>query len=451
MDTAGRTAQTFKRLQQQMQVSAMDARSGVAQTGVPMGSVANPIDPLIVALELSQRLASMMEYEEKITDKCLKLDARSELRAAIHHLTNVSFAGGRLVANGVDIVTELGQAIGAYDDKQYRMFGDNVGLAARKVLISQKSDSLEKLFHEPSPRDIEETTSNLVRSLFGGDMQVQISTDGVTTLAPPPPGYFVTPGSNVTPPLVPWTLLPASEVNVDLHKCIVGNQLLFTDAWKPMWSIMNKLTATSSSNLDMPMIEKATGEGAEGFGAFAMSLLDVQIALRRCGFNSEQEAILLDSIAAGKGFHSKVDMPKEKLSKTYATKNVAKAVDAWEDERYDEFGKRMGTTLRELLLETFPGKYKVDHVGTLRGTEQVVGLVELGMEAPGLEKRGPFSSVRGLLAAAFLVPSFLLAASVLRAWRTGRQEWPRYGTLLEDAEVPNVAVFEREEQEENLV
>merc|ERR1712137_1371134 len=109
-----------------------------------------------------------------------------------------------------------------------------------------------------------------------------------------------------------------------------------------MWSIMNKLAATSSSDLDMPMIEKATGEGAEGFGAFAMSLLDVQIALRRCGFNSEQEAILLDSIAAGRGFHSKVDLPEEKLSKTYATKNVAKAVDAWEGKRYDEFGKRMG-------------------------------------------------------------------------------------------------------------
>merc|ERR1712167_123436 len=126
-------------------------------------------------------------------------------------------------------------------------------------------------------------------------------------------------------------------------------------------------------------IEKATGEGAEGFGALAMSMLDVQIALRRCGFNTEQEAILLDSIAAGKGFHSKMNMPEEKLSKAYATRNVAKAVDAWEDQRYDEFGKRMGTTLRELLLETFPDKYVVDNQGALRThVKQVVGLAELG-------------------------------------------------------------------------
>lgn len=455
MDTAGRTAQTFKALQQQTQV--ITQQSKVAGSPLQVGEAApvvappaNPVDPLIVAFELSQRLAMIMEYERKISRKCLKSDARKQIEAASHHLSNVTFTEGRLVANGVDIVTELGEAIGAYDDKQYRAFGDKIGLAARKVLLSEKSDALEKLFHTPSQDDIEETTSNLVRSLFQGDMHVQIATDGVTTWAPLPSGYPQATPFNiaaVSTSLVPWMLLPASEVNVDLHQCIVGNQALFNSAYGALWSIMGKLSDASTS-IDMPTIEKATGEGADGFGLLATSLLDVQIALRRCGFNAEQEAILMDSIEAGKGFHSKLAVPKETLSKAYTTKNVAGAVDAWENERYGEFGKRIGTTLRELLIETFPGKYEVNGNGALR--REVIGLADKrGMEKAIVKadsKAAPFELVRATIAVAAIVPSLLLVAILLRAWRAQRQECHPYSTLLVTAEV-STPVFDREPQE----
>jgi hypothetical protein len=349
-----------------------------AQAGVNVNPNAqNPVDPLIAGIELSQRLSSMMEFEEKISSSCLKNDAKAELKAASQHLSNLTFVGGRMVANGVDIITELGKAAGAYDDKNYRLFGDNMGLAARKVLLSPKGGGIHELLFKPTDDDVEDATQGLVKTLFQKGMTLQVSTDAITTMAPPPPHYVAMftppPGSNVTiqpaPTLVPWTLLPGTEVNVDLHQCVAGNQALFKDAWQPVWSVMSKMAKgeTVGASRDMNVVEKATGEGAEGFGALAMSMLDAQIALRRCGFSAEQEAILYDSMEAGRGFHTKFEGgDHEEYSKGDMSATVAQAVKMWKDKNFKQFGEHMGAAMRDLTMEVFPEKYYVDADGRLK-------------------------------------------------------------------------------------
>merc|ERR1739845_279100 len=85
-------------------------------------------------------------------------------------------------------------------------------------------------------------------------------------------------------------------------------------------------------------VERTTEGSAQGFGALAVSLLDLQIALRRCGLTTEQEAILWDAVEAGSNIYSNVSMDDKPYSAADSTDNAARAVEAWEDRRFDKFG-----------------------------------------------------------------------------------------------------------------
>lgn len=144
-----------------------------------------------------------------------------------------------------------------------------------------------------------------------------------------------------------------------------------------------------------------------------MSFLDLQIALRRCGFTTEQEAILWDAMVVGKGVHMKLEIPEgEAMDMPDASGNTARAVRDWRARRYDKFGERLGVALREVVLEAFPEKYWVDDTGALR--TQLISLADAGDGAPL-----PTFAARGgavaLLSAALVSAAALLA---VRAWRT---------------------------------
>eukprot|EP00928_Gymnodinium_smaydae_P079096 TRINITY_DN63110_c0_g1_i1.p1 TRINITY_DN63110_c0_g1~~TRINITY_DN63110_c0_g1_i1.p1 ORF type:complete len:614 (-),score=163.07 TRINITY_DN63110_c0_g1_i1:91-1932(-) len=425
LDTAGRTAQSMKafaaqaqaakslqqaqmsprmamrasQMQPQMSPQMAQAYPGMAQappgtygaTGaygptppgaVPYGgSGLNPVDPLIAGLEITTRISRMMELENKVADKCLHQDAKDALKAAARHMHNMSYVGGHLISNGVDIMTELTKAVSAYEEGDYRAFGDNFGMAARKTLLSKEGEGLHGLLHAPTRAEIEEVTSSLVGSMFGHDMTLEVWTDPITTMAPPPAMYYMPPTAmpplpngtivyaNTQPPPaeVPWVLLPAADVKVDLHSCVQGNQKLFKTAWSPVFKVMSKMAQTSTAD-GMTMLEKGTATGAEGMGALAMSMLDMQIALRRCGFTAEQEAILWDAMEAGKGWHTKFHVPDDETEheNEQISKNMAHAVTEWKDRDYDQFGKRLGVALREMAITAFPEKYFVDSNGRLR-------------------------------------------------------------------------------------
>jgi hypothetical protein len=430
MDTAGRTAQTMHILTSQKSGDALAASMAAAQAGMNVNpNNQNPVDPLIAGIEISQRLSSMMEFEEKISSKCLKEDAKAELKSASQHLGNLSFMGGRLVANGVDIMTDLGKAAGAYDNQNYRLFGDMMGLAARKVLLSQKGEGIQEITGiKPTAEDVADVTNGLVRSLFKEGMTLQVSSDALTTMAPLPPQYMAmytpAPGTNVTaeppPTLVPWTLLPAAEVNVDLHQCVAGNKELFKDAWTPVWNICSKMAkgqAVSMGTADMSAVEKATGEGAEGFGALAMSMLDAQIALRRCGFTAEQEAILYDAFqAGGKSIHTKFESgDHQEFTKGDMSEITADAIDAWKGKNFQKFGQLVGQALRDITIETFPEKYYVDSDGRLRQR-----LVQLSKASTGSVAMA--SGSMRFVVLAFI--SFILAIGLVIRGR-GHLQWYR--------------------------
>merc|ERR1712070_370506 len=96
---------------------------------------------------------------------------------------NATYVGGRLIANGVDILTELTDATSAYDSGKLRKFGEDLGGAWRKVLLSKRS---YMDFEMPSSEDMSKMTQGLVASLFGNGMTLHLATDQ-QIVAPVPP------------------------------------------------------------------------------------------------------------------------------------------------------------------------------------------------------------------------------------------------------------------------
>eukprot|EP00927_Polykrikos_kofoidii_P066393 TRINITY_DN619_c0_g2_i1.p1 TRINITY_DN619_c0_g2~~TRINITY_DN619_c0_g2_i1.p1 ORF type:complete len:564 (-),score=89.29 TRINITY_DN619_c0_g2_i1:393-2084(-) len=357
LDTTTRAAQTF--------------RAMTAQIASPLPRTSrSAVDPVLAGVEFSQRIASLVDFAEKIAAHCLKRSARDELRAAGRHMSNLTYVGEQLVSNGVDILSEFALAFGHLDRKEYTMFGENIGFACRKVLLEKGRSTGTTA--EISPKAIEAVAAGLVSSLFSPGSWMMISTNAITTWAPPPPVFMPTAsprtavfGSSAIRPqatLMPWTVMPAMVMNVDLHRCISDNVELFQHAWGPIWKVMGGLVEDLESGRSLE-----DGGGVRGFGELAISMLDVQVAMSRCGLTSEQEMILWDGIRAGHRFNTEFHMGGDQATTTgdVAT-SFAKAVEAWGSQRWFSFGSSLGETLRKISTKLFSEKYSVDESGIRR-------------------------------------------------------------------------------------
>lgn len=147
-----------------------------------------------------------------------------------------------------------------------------------------------------------------------------------------------------------------------------------------------------------------------------MSMLDAQIALRRCGFTAEQEAILYDSMEAGRGFHTKFEGgDHEKYSKGDMSATVAQAVEMWKNKNFKQFGAQMGEAMRDLTMEVYPEKYYVDADGRLK---QRIVLLSSSDNNYSVLAAGPF----GFCIVASVSLIFLVGLAV-RSWRATTQRY----------------------------
>merc|ERR1719145_225406 len=90
----------------------------------------------------------------------------------------MSFVGGHLLANGVDIMAEMSSAVSAYDDKHYYEFGQDMGDAWRKVLLAKDTHAPNL----PTPPDnaLQEVTESFLSTLFSRGSSLQVLTDGTS-------------------------------------------------------------------------------------------------------------------------------------------------------------------------------------------------------------------------------------------------------------------------------
>merc|ERR1712151_1235430 len=124
-------------------------------------------------------------------------------------------------------------------------------------------------------------------------------TGGATFLATPPPA----------PTLAPATL------DVDLHKCISDNMVFWKSAWAPVFDLAS--AAASGSESEVPDMSE-----------LMMSMMHVQMAMQRCKITPEMEALLIDSMEAGK-LHAQLKVPDVK--KGGVPSLLASALDDFKD------------------------------------------------------------------------------------------------------------------------
>merc|ERR1712151_563221 len=128
----------------------------------------------VVGMELAASLSNLYRIQKDLAKSCLKGDMLNEFATASENLGNMTFVGGRLVANGADILEELSNALSSYEHRNYRAFGKDMGTAWRKVALSQRANSD---LSEPAPKAIEDVTQGLVYGFFGSGFKWQVMTD----------------------------------------------------------------------------------------------------------------------------------------------------------------------------------------------------------------------------------------------------------------------------------
>jgi len=404
----------------------------------------------------------MFQAQSTVTKSCLKPDVQQELRAAGNHLGSMTFVGGRLVANGVDIVEELSEAFTSYENKNYRAFGKDMGTAWRKVLLSKPSS---EGLPDPSPQAIEEVTEGLFSTFFGPGFGLQVETDSVPLpaqpgflsapqatvpksapqpqwapgaapaavgaatpaargVAPAAPGFApaapgapaAVPGAVPAVPTVPSAIpngvpsvpglavspteYPQTELNVDLHKCIAGNMPLLESAWSPVF----KLAAQASDG---------TSTSPPSVSDLMMSMMDVQLALTRCNIGPAQEAMLIDAFESGGKIHTELSVPNQKVDASGVSSLLASALEDYKDERWFDFGAQLGSALQDMAVVGFPQKYEVDSVGRLR--KKILGASELGNISSLQQPGSPLFVLSGAVTIGFFVLLALRTRSVITA------------------------------------
>merc|ERR1712227_155934 len=95
------------------------------------------------------------------------------------------------------------------------------------------------------------------------------------------------------------TLAPAT-LNIDLHKCISDNMVFWKSAWAPVFDLASAAASGSVSE-------------APDTSELMMSMMHVQMAMTRCKITPEMEAMLIDSMEAGK-LHASLKMPQGQTS-----------------------------------------------------------------------------------------------------------------------------------------
>merc|ERR1712187_950012 len=157
-------------------------------------------------------------------------------------------------------------------------------------------------------------------------------------------------GMQTSLPPTPPTL-PPPEVDIDLHKCIVDNAYIWQSAWTPIFELVGEATGASS---DPPAMSD-----------LMTSMVDVQLAMRRCDIGPAQEAMLFDTWEAGGKFKTELSMPDTKVRTGAVPSLLSSALEDFKYRDWHAFGSQLGKAMQQMAIVAFPQEYEVDDTGRL--------------------------------------------------------------------------------------
>merc|ERR1712084_68735 len=180
-----------------------------------------------------------------------------------------------------------------------------------------------------------------------------------------------------------------ATLNIDLHTCISENMPFWKSAWAPVWKLAS--AAASGSESDVPEIND-----------LMVSMMDVQMAMKRCKLTPEMEATLIDAMEAGK-LHANLNMPEGKFKGGSVPSLLASALEDFRDRQWYAFGNQLGAAMQDLAVVTFDQKYMMAETAALQnlnaaGSDQSASRQSQGVVALGALSVGflaMFAVVRG--------------------------------------------------------
>merc|ERR1712129_409486 len=290
----------------------------------------------MLMMQLGLSVKEIVGLVQDILKECVKGDALKAIEIAGKHLQDAEYLSGRLMANGADIASELSDAVLAYEKHNFRAFGQNLGKALRKVVLSQ-SASAELPEGPPEAFVLANVSAGILRGFFGEGFAVDLEAEE---------GY--------------------DPIHIDLHDCVGRNIPFFQSLWTAtMFFYGQKASQTEDPEAVKIDVKKKPGSWAT---PLALAMFQIPTALRRCGLGSEQKEMLLNSIKTlGSGMHHTVEMPSaESVSKKDMATEMAKTVKEWAHHDWYKFGFDLGRLLQDMFVAVYSTKYSVDGTGTLR-------------------------------------------------------------------------------------
>jgi len=362
--------------------------NGTAQPSHPFNVVGAGLDGAV-------KLTSLVTLCTQLVKDCVKGDALDLLKKTAHHLMNTSFVVNRFVVNGVDIARSLSDGIIAYEAHNFKKFGNDIGTALRKILLSKAQHGTKLPEGVPEETIIQETTDGLMRGFFATGSGVEI-TDAAD---------------------------PRVDISLNLHQCIAGNSVFFKDIFMGFWSLIAQMSANKEQHgLDG---HKPRQDQSSWSNDLMMAMAQFPMALDRCNVGSRTEEMLSEAIYSLKEVEVNIMFPSTKLTADYATNEMAKAVEDWTKWKFEDFGKELGKVLRDLVLQAFPQKYSVDSFGRLQRDATIV---------PGSKQN---LNVNPAIIAGAAVAGFV-ALSAVRAYRSSPMR-SIYQEPSSDSEIVEIA------------
>lgn len=343
-------------------------------------------------LDGGMKLTSLITETTSLMKNCVKGDALKMLEETGHHLIDMKYVSHRLLVSGVDIAHRLSDGIIAYENKDWHRFGQDIGIAMRKVLLSNSTRGSRLPEGVPEEAIIQETTEGLLEGFFARGVGVEITDQAA----------------------------PDVDIQLDLHQCIAGNHEFFKEVWLAMWNLVAELAVDAGKHEFNNPFESGgvQGDQPKWMGEIMVAMMQVPMALSRCNIGQETQQMLMQAIKSVRYLKVHFLFPQHVITGNEATHLMAKAVQEWTNWNFKGFGQQIGIILREFVLLMYPQQYFVDSSGRLR--RQLSS--KPGVKVGGLTLSPTFVT----LTVGGVAMSMLIALVAIRGLRTttfaGRQD-----------------------------
>jgi hypothetical protein len=345
-------------------------------------------------LDGAMKITSLVTLCSQLMKTCVRGDALNLLTLAGHNLMNATYVENRFLVSGVDIAHSLADGIMAFEQKDFKKFGVELGTSLRKILLSKTTHGAKLPEGMPEQDIIEEVMQGVMSGFFVAGSAVKI-TDSAD---------------------------PRVDIVLNLHQCIAGNSAFFKDIFFGLWTLVAQL----SMNKEQHGLGSQAGQ-QQWTDELMMAMANFPMAIEKCNIGAKTAKMFSEAIYSLREMQVQIVLPKD-AQKVDAAGEMAKAVDAWTKWHFELFGRELGMLLRGLVLQSLPRAYSIDASGRLQRDDST----DFGISTK------PYASVVPTIIAGVIV-TFLAALLVVRLHHSQRRKYMSYHKTGSDAEPLEVA------------